>query len=181
VDHFYTATKPRSRGASWSIFAPALIRWITKKSGWPRSIIGTCRGEFRQAVFQSLTDEDDFWTGSISSLRTLAEVVLSSGCSLASKEMKAFHEAGKLAVQTLVENAETADEIQQEISDLAELGKLCGVDFDQEIAELAATATELEERGSSDNFQDPESSYVAQSTTDEGFDMDALFAGLLDK
>jgi transposase len=25
VDHFYTATKPRSRGASWSIFAPALI------------------------------------------------------------------------------------------------------------------------------------------------------------
>jgi hypothetical protein len=26
VDPFYTATKPRSRGASWSIFAPALIR-----------------------------------------------------------------------------------------------------------------------------------------------------------
>jgi hypothetical protein len=25
VDSFYTATKPRSRGASWSIFAPALI------------------------------------------------------------------------------------------------------------------------------------------------------------
>jgi hypothetical protein len=24
VDPFYTATKPRSRGASWSIFAPAL-------------------------------------------------------------------------------------------------------------------------------------------------------------
>jgi hypothetical protein len=25
VDYFYTATKPRSRGALWSIFAPALI------------------------------------------------------------------------------------------------------------------------------------------------------------
>ena len=159
----------------------SLNAWMTKESGWPRSTIDTCRGAFRQAVFQSLTDEDDSWTGSIDSLRTLAEVVLSSGSSLTDEEKKAFHEAGKLAAEILVENAETADEIQHEISELEQLAAVCGLDFNQEIAELGATADELEEGGSSDNFHDPESTHVPQSATDEKFDMDALFAGLLDR
>jgi hypothetical protein len=159
----------------------SLNAWITKESGWPRSIIDTCRGTFRQAVFQSLTDEDDLWIGSIDSLQTLADVVLSSGASLNSEEKIAFHEAGKLAVEALVESAETADEIQEELSDLEQLAKLCSLDFTQEIAELGATADGLEERWSSDESYDPESSHISNSTTDEEFDLDALFAGLLDR
>jgi hypothetical protein len=155
--------------------------WITKESGWPRLVVDTCRETFRKAVFQSLTDEDDLWTGSIGSLRTLAEVVGSVGSSLTNEEKKAFREAGKFAVEALVENAETADEVQQEISDLEQLAEICSLEFSQEIAELGATADELEGRASSDGFDDPESSYVSRSTPDEEFDMDALFAGLLDR
>jgi hypothetical protein len=55
------------------------------------------------------------------------------------------------------------------------------LEFRREIAELESTADDLEGRGSSDNFNDPESTHVSQSAAEEEFDMDALFAGLLDK
>jgi hypothetical protein len=159
----------------------SLHAWVRKESGWPPSIINTCQAALRRAVFLSLTDEDNFWTGSIDSLRTLAEVVLSSGLSLTGEEKKAFHAAGKFATETLVENAETADEVRDEISELEQLAKTCGLEFRREIAELESTADDLEGRGSSDNFNDPESTHVSQSAAEEEFDMDALFAGLLDK
>jgi hypothetical protein len=69
------------------------------------------------------TDEDNLWTGSIDSLRTLAEVVLSQSSSLIDEEKKAFYTAGKFAAETLVENAETADEVQTEVSELEGLAK----------------------------------------------------------
>ncbi|MCU1251058.1 MAG: hypothetical protein JWQ49_4087 [Edaphobacter sp.] len=100
----------------------SLHEGLLKESRWTPSIINTCQAALRRAVFLSLTDEDNFWTGSIDSLRTLAEVVLSSGSSLTDQEKKAFHAAGKFAAQTLVENAETADEIQNEVSELEGTG-----------------------------------------------------------
>ena len=132
-------------------------------------------------MFLSLTDEDDPWTGSIDSLKTLAQVVLSSASSLTDEERKAFHEAGKLAAETVAENAESADEIQNEISELDGLAKICELDFGGEIAELEATADALEGRGRSDNFYDPESTHVSQSDAEEKVDMESLFGGLLDR
>jgi hypothetical protein len=159
----------------------SLHAWVKKDSGWPRSTINTCQAALRRAVFLSLTDEDDPWTGSIDSLRTLAEVVVSSGSSLTDEEKKAFHEAGKFAAEALAENAETADEVQNEVSELERLAKICGLDFRQEIAELESTADDLEGRGLSDNSYDPESTHVSQPDAEEELDIDALFAGLLDK
>jgi hypothetical protein len=159
----------------------SLQAWVVKESGWPRSVIHTCQSVLRRAVFLSLTDEDDPWTGSIDSLRTRAEVVVSSGSSLTDEEKNAFHEAGKFAAEALAENAETADEVQNEVSELEGLAKICRLDFRQEIAELESTADDLEGRGRSDNSYDPESTHVSQSDAEEEFDIDALFAGILDK
>lgn len=158
-----------------------LHAWVMKDSGWPRSTINTCQAALRRAVFLSLTDEDDPWTGSIDSLRTLAEISLSSGSPLTVEEKEAFHVAGKFAAETLTENADSADEIQSEVSELDGLAKICGLDFGREIAELESTADDLEGRGRSGNLHDPESTHVSQSDTEEEFDMDALFAGLLDR
>jgi DNA polymerase III delta prime subunit len=158
-----------------------LHAWVGKDSGWPDSTINICQAALRRAVFLSLTDDDDFWTGSIESLRTLAEVVLSSGSTLIDEEKKAFHEAGKIAAETLAENADSSDEIQSEVSELEKLAKISGLDFRREIADLESTADDLQGRGRSEDLYDPESTHVSQIAPEEEFDMDLFFKGLLDR
>jgi hypothetical protein len=158
-----------------------LYSWTANESGWPRAKIEGCQAAFREAVFLSLTDEEEPWTGSIESLRTLAELIASSGPPLTSNEKKAFLDAGRFAADIADENAETAEEVQNEVSELERLAKICGLDLTQEISALEATADDLESRGHIDHLYDPESTHIAQSDGDEEIDMHAIFEGLLDK
>jgi Restriction endonuclease/Protein of unknown function (DUF815) len=159
----------------------ALHAWIKKESGWASATIDVCNAALREAVVLSLTDEDDFWTGSVESLRRLAEVVVDAGSPLTHEEKVAFHEAGKIAAEAAEENADSREELQDNASELANLAKIAGLDFGEQIADLESSADDVRGGGSSDEGYDPESSYVSQSVPEEPLDLDALFGGLLDR
>jgi hypothetical protein len=159
----------------------ALQAWIKKESGWLASTIDACHAALREAVLQSLTDEDDFWTGSVESLRRLAEVVIESGPPLTDEEKKTFHAAGKVAAEIAEENAENWDDLQNDVSELASLSKLTGLDFGQQIADLESCADDLQQRGDPEDGSDPEASHISRSNPEEKLDLDALFGGLLDR
>jgi hypothetical protein len=152
-----------------------------RDSAWPLDVKAVCHSAFRGAVVLILTDEDDIWTGSAASLRSLAEVISTAGTPLTSLEKEAFLAAGKLASESVVENAETEDEPQDEAGELQKLGKICGLNFESEIAELESRADELTGRRDRGDNYDHESRYPSKSTIDDHFDVDSLFAGLLDR
>jgi hypothetical protein len=159
----------------------SLHEWVMQDSAWPVDIKAACHSAFREAVFLMLTDEDDIWIGSAASLRTFAEVISTAGAPLTALEKEAFLAAGKFACESVVENSETEDEPQNEAGDLEELGKLCGLNFENEIAELESRASELSGRGDHGDSYDHESGYRSKSAIDDHFDVDSLFAGLLDR
>lgn len=159
----------------------ALHAWIRKDSGWSNSAIEACHRALREAVLQSLTDEDDFWTGSVESLRRLAEVVGESGAPLTNEEKEAFFEAGKTAVEIAEENAESWDELQNDVSELANLAKLTGLNFGDQIATLESRADDLQQRGDDEDRSDPEASHISRSDPEETLDLVGLFSGLLDR
>jgi hypothetical protein len=159
----------------------SLHEWVMRDSAWPLDVKAVCQSAFRGAVVLILTDEDDIWTGSAASLRSLAEVISTAGTPLTSLEKEAFLAAGKLASESVVENAETQDEPQDEAGELQKLGKICGLNFESEIAELESRADELTGRRDRGDTYDHESGYTSKSTIDDHFDVDSLFAGLLDR
>lgn len=159
----------------------SLHEWVMRDSAWSLDMKADCHSAFREAVVLILTDEDDIWTGSVASIRSLAEVVSSSGTPLTTLEKEAFLAAGKFASESVVENAETEDEPRDEAGELEKLGKICGLIFESEVAELEARADELSGRRDHGNSYDHESGYSSKSAVDDHFDLDSLFEGLLDR
>ena len=95
-----------------------------RESAWPLDTKAACHAAFRGAVVLILTDEDNIWTGNVASLRRLAEVISTAGAPLTPIEKKAFLAVGKVASESVVENAETEDEPQDEAGELEKLGKI---------------------------------------------------------
>lgn len=159
----------------------SLHDWITKESGWSCETKATCRSAFRQAVSLILKEEDEIWACSIGSLRILAEAISSDEIPLTDTERAEFYGACKLAVQTIIDNADSADDVHSEIDELANLDRISGLAFTNEIAKLESCAWAIPEQSDYDESLDPESKYVSKSALDRGFDADSLFAGLLDR
>jgi hypothetical protein len=158
-----------------------LHEWVMKESSWSAETKAACRLTFRQAVSLILNDEDRIWAYSTRSLRILAAVISTDEIPLTDHEKANFLVAGKLAADTIIENADDADHLRDEASELANLAKLCGFDLEDKVLELEACADDLPGRSDYNDSYDPESEYISKRAVDGGFDSDYLFAGLLDR
>jgi hypothetical protein len=159
----------------------SLHEWIMRESGWSDDAKATCHEAFRQAVLEIIEDGNEIWSCSINSLRIFAESITVDGTFLTDREKASFHEAGKLIAGTIVENEGDAGDIDSEADELSKLQDVCGVTFAKEIEALQTESVNRSQRPSSDDSYDPESNYMSQRGADAFFDMDSLFAGLLDR
>lgn len=159
----------------------SLHEWIMKKSGWPSVIKATSNSAFRRAVSLLLNDEDDIWACSIGSLQILAKIISTDGVPLTDHEKAGFLTAGKLAAGMIIENADNSDDVRSEAGELATLAEICGLEFDDEVSELEACADDLPEQPDYDESFDPESEHLSKPPSERVFDVDSLFAGLLDR
>jgi DNA polymerase III delta prime subunit len=166
---------------SYAYGVKSLHEWVAKRSGWSAKTKANCNKAFRQAVSLILNDEDEMWACTIGSLRILAQVISTDDIRLTDDEKAGFLAAGKLAAETIIDNAESADDVRDQASELGSLAKICGLAFENEISELEACADELPEHLHDNVSFDPESEYISKPAIDRGFDADALFSGLLDR
>ena len=155
--------------------------WVTKESGWSDETKALCNAALRQAILDFVTDDEEVWCCTMSTLRVLAETTSSSGLPMADHERRAFATAAKTVVKTIRDNAENSADVNGEADELASLERICESNLTSEVTSLRNRAETLAERESNVEPSDPEKRHFASTDTDEEFDVDLLFAGLLDR
>jgi hypothetical protein len=155
--------------------------WVTKESGWPIETRARCDAALRQAIFDFISDDEQVWCCTMSTLRVLAETTFSSGLPMADQERLAFATAAKRVVQTIRDNVDNSAAVNGEADELASLDRICGFSLGSEVTSLRSRAESLAERESAAEPSDPEERPFVSADTGEEFDVDLLFAGLLDR
>jgi len=158
-----------------------LHKWVMKESGWSDEDKALTHSAFRKAVLGFIHDEDRVWTCTVYTLRLLAEAICIDGGALTDSEKSMFSTAAKTVVNTIRNNADQSDEVRDEAEELVSLTRIGGLALRTEIDRLTYYADTLAERESERESGDPESPYLTEASPDEEFDIDALFAGLLDR
>ena len=155
--------------------------WITKESGWSVEIKARCDAALRQAIFDFIGDDEQVWCCTMSTLRILAEMISGSKLPMLDQELSAFAAAAKTVVKTIENNADNYSDVNGEADELVSLERICGLDLDPEVTSLRKCAESLAERESSADLSDPEERPFVSANSGEEFDVDLLFAGLLDR
>jgi hypothetical protein len=157
----------------------ALMGWLTKESKFSAKDKVSLNHAFREAVLAILRDSDELIVGSLSTLRILAEMVPHKSAPMTLEERSAFASAAKWLVTDIEENSEERDDVFTERDELSRLESICDISLNEEARTLDRVADHLAERPERDNSPDP--SPANQLREDQNFDIDALFASLLDR
>ena len=100
---------------------------------------------------------------------------------MADQERLAFATAAKTVVKTIRDNVDNSAAVNGEADELASLDRICGFNLSFEVTSLRNRAESLAERESDAEPSDPEERPFVSADTGEEFDVDLLFAGLLDR
>ncbi|MBK9169738.1 MAG: hypothetical protein IPM24_20070 [Bryobacterales bacterium] len=164
------------------VYAVTRLRsWVAATSEWPAASKAACDEALRAAVLELVSDEDEIWSSSMSTLRMLADCLAGLHPGLTEIEQEVFIRAARAVTNVLADNLEDPGHVTSEAEELESLADLCNMTMEAEIARLRHLAVSLEERESwSSDCGDPErNSYVP--TNSEDVNLDALFLGLLDR
>jgi hypothetical protein len=154
--------------------------WVQKESRWPAKIKAQSRWAFREIVNQLVTDEEEVWAASISTLRALAEMISSNESPITEEEKAAFSSAATVIVDTLDDNASDSGDVYAEQRELQRLEQICKVDLQKQDNKLDHIAERLAERQDDEPQADPDRN-TTTSEAEDAFDIDALFVGLLER
>jgi hypothetical protein len=157
-----------------------LTDWVQKESRWPAKIKAQSRRTFREIVNQLVSDEEEVWAASISTLRALAEMISSGESPLTDEEKAVFSNAATVIVDTIDENSNDPGDVYAEQRQLQRLEKICKIDLQKQDNELDRIAERLAERQDDEPQDDPDRN-TAASEAEDAFDVDALFVGLLER
>jgi GTPase SAR1 family protein len=191
--HFAELQSRATTAAGWATLASGVFsgyevladlkrlnEWIQKESRWPAKIRVESKRTLREVVNQLVSNEDEAWSASISALRALAEMISSDGPPLSQEERAAFSAAASGIVDVIGDNANDAGDVYAEQRELQRLEQVCQIDLHREDSRLDRIAERLAERENEDLQSDPDRSTMA-SNSKEALDIDALFAGLLER
>ena len=171
--------------SDWSIAygLTTLHKWIAEESGWPPSTKKRSHETLRQAVLDLVEDEEEVWTGTVATLRILAEAIFLKKSPLSEGEKSAFAAAAKMAVETISENSYNYnyDELMSEANALDKLQTICGLDLKPEVTRLSNVADSVAEREGETDMSAPDWRHPTPPRGEGEFDLDSLFAGLLDR
>jgi hypothetical protein len=95
-------------------------------------------------------------------------------------ESSSFATAAKVVVETIEDNAENSSEVFGEADELERLGEVCGFDLGSQVTSLRNRAVVLAEREDESWRPELEEQRFASAHPDPEFDVDSLFAGLLE-
>jgi DNA polymerase III delta prime subunit len=158
----------------------ALLDWVIKNSAWSTETMTQCGMALRQAVVAFISDEEQFWPCTMTTLRILAELVSRAGLPI--NDLSAgFKSAAKVVVETIKDNLNNSEEIYGEASELEKLGEICNFNPGIQIASLCTRADELADRERDTDRTLPEELEYPSAIADAEFDIDALFSGLIDR
>lgn len=160
----------------------ALHKWVMEKSGWPVGTKAQCREALRQATVDLISDEEEVWACTMCTLRILAEMFSSGRSRIKDEEIGAFATAAKAVVETIRDNADNSSDVNGEADELDRLGDICGFNPSSEVTRLRDRAAYLAEREEDGSWSsESEGRRFASANADSEFDVDSLFAGLLDR
>jgi hypothetical protein len=157
-----------------------LSGWIQKESRWPAKIKAQSRQTFREIVNQLVSDEEEIWAASISTLRALAEMISSNESPITEEEKAAFSSAATVIVDTIDDNANDSGDVFAEQQELQCLEQICKNDLQKQDYKLGRIAQRLAERLDDEPQDDPDSNPIT-SEAEDAFDVDAFFVGLLER
>jgi hypothetical protein len=106
--------------------------WITRKSRWSTETKVLCNETLRKAVVDSVSDQEEVWLSSLSTLRILAEMMSRRGSPIRDNEKSAFATAAKVVVEKIDENADDWDDVFGEQDELSNLQNVCGIDLNEQ-------------------------------------------------
>lgn len=159
--------------------ARRILEWVAKESKWHQDEKKTCFDAYRSALVQLLLSED-IWSASIGSLEVLTEMFAVMEAVPTQEEIDAFKHAVKITAKVVAENSDDAEALDAEVNSLNKVSEVCGLDSKAELARLSARLSSLRDDSKEEQSGNADKSQY-QDSAGKYYDIDALFAGLLDR
>jgi Restriction endonuclease len=159
--------------------ARRLLRWLCSQTE-NQSEFALCSAAFSEALFALLVDTDS-WDTDPSSLRQLFECLQAVGRELNAEELEMFTEVTSKSVTDLVDGAQDASLIEDELISVQELTKAAGIPGEKYLSSMNRAAERLREENSGEDSYSDGGSYSMDGSKVSELDMDRLFSSLLDR
>lgn len=156
-----------------------LMKWVQADDVLDPHEKKAVREAFRSYLYPLLLSPDDLWPISVTALTELAKALALFNPEFSPAEQAAFRTAVLAAAEGAYDDVDDSGALESEAQAVKEIGVLCGVD-------LAKTHDRLLERAR-DREAEEEPAYdsryerVRYAEADREQDIDALFAGLVDR
>jgi hypothetical protein len=156
-----------------------LQEWVIEKSGWTGEEKLLSQTAYRGALRQFLAEHKG-WPISAASLYSLAKAATLLERELSDEISRALLQAANDSASTLMADSDEHYQLSEEADALSELTEFLPENVDTLVGALRARAEEMEREDEEAETDKPESHRYSEGTLDQ-FDIDRLFAGLLDR
>jgi len=156
-----------------------LQRWIVEASEWPDEEKSLSERGLRDVLLDVLSTQD-VWIWETETVVELCKAATLRGSDLDNELCKILMSTAMRTTYASERDQDDPDSLRSDAGSLRELGELLSWPVSLMCEDLLARAQELEEQMMNDQDEDAERLPVVEATTDD-FDIDALFAGLLER
>jgi len=156
-----------------------LMKWVQADDNLSAQEKRAVGEAFRSYLYPLLLSPDELWPISATSLVELARAHVLFNPELSPEERAAFRTAVLAAAETAYDNFDDSGALVSEAQAVAEIGTLCGIDLTRTHDRLMERALDREVNEPEYDSRPERGRYTAEAEREQ--DIDALFAGLLDR